>query len=216
MKNLTWKIWTGSFFLFILIVFCPKPEGRKNLTKSATKVALFPFNYKKGVVRSAQYSTSSKRHQFCGLFLTHIQHRTEGHGGCSWCVCVYANGFFGFLVLSLLSIQVRANCRLQLHATYKRPYSYVELTHVSKSVSFFCFTKKKNVHAAWNWVQSHAGPLTPVGGVCGQSEGWSLVRCPDRSVWLVTHIHRDAQGNWAIHLFFLCLDQWQDHCFIFF
>lgn len=73
----------------------------------------------------------------------------------------------------LFNIQVRANCTTACNI--QAALQYVELTHVSSSVSFFSVSVsfyKKNVHAAWNRFQSHAGPESLlVGGVCGPNRG---------------------------------------------
>lgn len=90
--------------------------------------------------------------------------------------------------LYLFNIQVRANCTTACNI--QAALQYVELTHVSSSVSLFFLylfrrTKKKKiiiskknktkkqtyVHAAWNEFRSHAGPLRLVGGACRPNRG---------------------------------------------
>lgn len=110
--------------------------------------------------------------------------------------------------LYLFNIQVRANCTTACNI--QAALQYVELTHISSSVSLFffciCFVvqkkiiiiilKKKHVHAAWNGFRSHAGPLHPMRGARRPNRGWSTGGCwrPDGSapIGYVSHSQRRA------------------------
>lgn len=72
----------------------------------------------------------------------------------------------------LFNIQVRANCTTACNI--QAALQYVELTHVSRSGIFFLywFQLQKNVHAALNRFQSHAGPPSSWWAEpAGQTEG---------------------------------------------
>lgn len=130
----------------------------------------------------------------------------------------------------LFNIQVRANCTTACNI--QAALQYVELTHVSSSVSFFLYVSfYKNVHAAWNRFQSHAGPAFFPGGRSLRAEQrMSIgVGCTDGSVWLVTftstEMHEgncDSDSSFSVCLFSLIArqrngrNQWQDCFFLFF
>lgn len=124
----------------------------------------------------------------------------------------------------LFNIQVRANCTTACNI--QAALQYVELTHVSSSVSFFSVSVAflQKCACSLEQVPKSCWPRPFLGGRGLQAEqrmsigGWSA--------WLVTfHIHRDAQGKlWAILLFcsLVCFsgqsiepNQWRD-CFFFF
>lgn len=155
----------------------------------------------RGAVRSAQYYCAvqyifqrvEERHQRnLGIQFEDIQHRTEERGtDCSWVLCVM--GMASVSWFNLINIQVRANCTTACNI--QAALQYVELTHVSSSVSFFSVSVSfyKNVHAAWNRFQSHAGPVSfLVGGVCRPKRKMSIgVGVPtDQSDLLRSHSQR--------------------------
>lgn len=106
----------------------------------------------------------------------------------------------------LVNIQVRANCTTACNI--QAALQYVELTHVSSSVSFFLylfrFTKmcmqlgtcsKVMLAPPFSWWEESAGWT--------EDEHWRW--CPDRSVWLVTITFTEMHEGklWAIILFCL-------------
>lgn len=108
----------------------------------------------------------------------------------------------------LFNIQVRANCTTACNI--QAALQYVELTHVSSSVSFFLylfrFTKmcmqlgtgsKVMLAPPFSWWEESAGQT--------EDEHWCW--CPDRSVWLVTftftEMHKGTVSDSSFR--FVCL-----------
>lgn len=141
------------------------------------------------------------------------------------CLCVM--GMASVSWFYLFNIQVRANCTTACNI--QAALQYVELTHVSISVSFFLylfhFTKmcmqlgtdsKVMLAPPFSWWEEPAGQT--------ENEHWCW--CPDRSVWLVTFTFTEMHKGNCEWFFFFCLfvcfliswqrnerNQWRDCCF---
>lgn len=111
--------------------------------------------------------------------------------------CLGVMGMASVSWFYLFNIQVRANCTTACNI--QAALQYVELTHISSSVCFIFFfpvsvSFYKNVHAAWNRFQSHAGPFNLVGGgLRARTEDEQWCWRPGGSVWLVTFTFTETQ-----------------------
>lgn len=95
----------------------------------------------------------------------------------------------------LFNIQVRANCTTACNI--QAALQYVELTHVSSSVSFFfciCFILQKKCACSLEQVPKSCWPRISPGGRSLRAEQRMSIGVwrPDRSVRLVTFTFRDV------------------------
>lgn len=123
-----------------------------------------------------------------------IQHRNERHGlDCSRFKCLRVMGMASVSWIYLFNIQVRANCTTACNI--QAALRYVELTHISSSVSFFLylFSFTKKCACSLEQVPKSCRPRLFPGG-----RGlWAKLRMrigvcvlTDQSDWLLSHSQR--------------------------